>query len=154
MLLNLKYKYGSINPMVDGTKYYEISYLINPTISQDEALVLGDDIKSLLGRHGAVLESWDSPNRRRLAYPIQNHNEAYLGALRFTAPRVASQEISESLDENKNIIRFMHLGWKRTPPRKKHFIAKPVRTEEETQIDQKTLDEKLDEILGQTHESQ
>ena len=153
--MNLKYKCGSIDPMVDGTKYYEISYLINPTLSQDEALVLEDDIKSLVGRHGAVLESWDSPKRRRLSYLIEDHNEAYLGALRFTAPRVASKEISESLDENKNIIRFMHLGWKKTPPRKKHFIAKPVRTEEEVQTDQKALDEKLDEILGPTtHESQ
>jgi ribosomal protein S6 len=139
--------------MKNGTKYYEFSYLLPPTISHEEALSLEESFRSLLGSFEAVLDSWDSPKRRNLAYSIANGREAYLGALRFTATPNAAVELKEKLRENKSLTRFMVLEWKKAlPPRRKPIMPRPadqVTTETPVEpTDEKVIDEKLDEILG------
>jgi ribosomal protein S6 len=135
---------------MEKAKYYEISYLLAPTLREEDAVVHEEEIRSLLSMHEANLESWDSPRRRNLAFPIGDQREAYMGAIRFTAHTSKAPEIRESLAKKKNVLRSILVEWQKTPIRRKPPIErKHEPTAAEMPTDIKALDEKLEEILGQ-----
>ncbi len=134
--------------MTQVTKYYEVSYLVGPSVNDVEVTAIDENLRTLLGSFDAVIDSWDSPKRRRLAYPIDKVTEAFFGALRFTAPREHAGKINETLKKTKNILRFMLLKWHKTPPRRMPRIMTTPAKEEQVPTDEKALDEKLEEIFG------
>ncbi|MEK7576894.1 MAG: 30S ribosomal protein S6 [Patescibacteria group bacterium] len=140
--------------MKNGTKYYEFSYLLAPTLSHEDAQLRDGEFRALLGSLDITVDSWDSPKRRFLAYPISNSKEAYLGALRFTSTTEASTNLREQLSKNQSIVRFMLLEWKKAlPPRRKPLTpraAADASAEPVAPTSEKVIDEKLDEILGVT----
>jgi len=139
--------------MISESHYYEISYLLPPSLSQEEAGAVDNSLRQLITDEKSVLESWDYPKRRMLSYEISNVKEAFMGALRLHATTEQILKIGERLKERKDIMRFSLLRWRKNPLRvpKAHKI---IRKEEQVPIDEKTLDEKLEEILVQKDESQ
>jgi small subunit ribosomal protein S6 len=133
--------------MTTEAKYYEISYLVKPTVSQEEAEGVDTSLRDLLADLGAVLESWDGPKRKRLAYPIEDAQEAFFGALRFNAAKDQISSIEGRLRDRKDLMRFMLLHWKKAPQRTAPRIRRPIEKEEQVPTDEKALDEKLEEIF-------
>ncbi|MEK7151015.1 MAG: 30S ribosomal protein S6 [Patescibacteria group bacterium] len=139
--------------MKNGTKYYEFSYLLPPTLSHEDAQLRETEFRALLGDLDITVDSWDSPKRRNIFYPIADSKEAYLGALRFNTTADAIVTLQEKLRENKSITRFMLLEWKKAlPPRRKPIMPRAAdgSTEPVAPTSEKVIDEKLDEILGVT----
>lgn len=134
--------------MPGETKYYELSYLISPSISQDEATAMEEELRVLLGGYETTIDSWDSPKPRRLAYPIKDETEAYMGALRFTMSPKHSLNLTHALDNKKKLLRTFFVEWKKAPPRRYPKITRPIQKEEQVPTDEKALDEKLNEIFG------
>lgn len=137
--------------MIGETKYYELSYLANPQLAPEDAARIDEELRGMLGAYQATLDSWDSPKRKPLSYAIQRETEAHAGALRFTCAREYATAIESTMKKNKNIMRFMLLEWKKTPPRRVPRIQKTEKPKEEyVPTDEKALDEKLEEIFGET----
>ncbi|MBI2052879.1 MAG: 30S ribosomal protein S6 [Candidatus Ryanbacteria bacterium] len=142
--------------MAQELEYYELTYLLPPSISEEEATSIAENLKSLLGSYSAEIDSWDSPRKRFLAYHIQREKEAYVGALRFTAGPEQAGEIKEKAKMRKPILRTMLMKWQKEIPRQKpvrpSYTPKP---ELEVPTDEQALDRRLEEILGDLpHESQ
>jgi len=137
--------------MNQDTKYYEISYIASPSINTEEsAATLDEGLRTLLASHDGVIDSWDGPRQRRLAYSVCKTGDAFFGALRFTAPREQAEKINESIKKTKNLSRFMLLEWRKAQPRRVVRPAHTITKEEQLPTDEKALDEKLEEIFGET----
>ena len=134
---------------MEKQRYYEISYLLAPSLREEDASACEDEIRSMLSVHEANLESWDSPKRRNLSYPIHDEREAYMGAIRFTVDTAKAPEIRESLAKKKHILRSILVEWQKAPIRRKPLVErKPEPTAEQLPTDEKALEQKLEEILG------
>lgn len=137
--------------MSNGTLYYEISYLISPNLSEDEAVSFEGQLRAILGTYEADVESWDSPRRRQLAYPIEGEREAYLGALRFSMDATCAHKLQEKLKSEKSIMRSFFARWVKPPVRIRppfRAVSPPTPVETQTRTDEKALEDKLEEILG------
>lgn len=125
-------------------------------VESESADATHEKIRNLVSSESAEIDSWDTPKPRRLAYPIRKEGEVYAGALRFTAAPSAIPQIQDKLKHEKEILRFLLLGWKKPEERRPIFKAPPRHEEAKVPTDEKALDEKLEEILGKNieHESQ
>ena len=64
-------------------KYYELSYLIKPDLSEEEAQKIHQEIiSSIQGKDGLLDLSLD-PKKIKLSYPIKKEEEAYLATITF-----------------------------------------------------------------------
>lgn len=149
--------------MLQETKYYELSYLLRPSLAADDVSAAETAIRSLLGSYEATVDTWDTPKRRSLPYPIKKATDAYFGAIRFTTQREYAPSIQEKLREDGNVLRFTLLEWKKQLPRKPMKAKVLTQKEEQVPTDIKALDEKLEALFGenapgsgetQPHESQ
>lgn len=134
--------------MSGETKYYELSYLLSPSLSPDDVLASEEELRVLLGGYNTTIDSWDSPKPRRLAYPIKDETEAYMGALRFMMSPENSVQLKRALDNKKKLLRTFFVEWRKAPPRRYPRMTRPVQKEEQVPTDEKALDEKLNELFG------
>lgn len=134
--------------MSGETKYYELSYLLSPSLSPDDVLAGEEELRVLLGGYNTTIDSWDSPKPRRLAYPIKDETEAYMGALRFTMSPENSVQLKRALDNKKKLLRTFFVEWRKAPPRRYPRMTRPVQKEEQVPTDEKALDKKLNELFG------
>ncbi len=135
--------------MVLDTKYYELAYLLSPTLSAEDAGVAENEIREILGGFNATVDTWDTPKRKNLPYPIRKETEAYFGAIRFTTERKNAPALQEQLREDTKVIRFTLMQWHKPTP---NIPIKPranVQKEEQVPTDIKALDEKLDAMFGE-----
>ena len=128
-------------------KYYELSYILSPSLKEEEVVTIEEELKTLLANAGAQMESWDNPKRQFLAYEINDSKEAVFGAYRFNVAKDKIEALQKSLRGNSKIIRFMLLEWKKFEARVR--LPKPPMRQAEEQVptDEKALDEKLEEIF-------
>lgn len=141
--------------MKNGTKYYEFSYSLPGTLTHDEALAKETELRGILGALEVTLDSWDSPKRQMLAYPIREERESYIGALRFTTTPDVSVRLQEELREQPSLKRFMVLEWKKAVPMRRKPAHQQTSAEASlAPVDEAVIDEKLDEILGIENEPQ
>jgi len=142
--------------MAEAVKSYEITYLIAPTVSEDEARTVADSVRSIIGSYDAEVDSWDTPRRRTLAYLIGNDREVYAGAFRFKSVTEKIPELEKKIKNERHILRTLLIKWKKQPERRAYIKPATIRQEEQVPTDEKALEAKLKEILGEgaPHESQ
>ncbi|OHA08837.1 MAG: 30S ribosomal protein S6 [Candidatus Sungbacteria bacterium RIFCSPLOWO2_01_FULL_59_16] len=150
--------------MAADPKNYEIAYLINPDVAEDEVFgEAGKITASIQDAHGLVGRI-EEPKRRRLAYPVRKHRQAYFGWTIFTIAPERIAEIEKRVRQEPNVVRFLICEEvKRPPPRAreprlprrvpaprfgevKPFAPAPPREEDKAKIEE--LDKQLEEILG------
>lgn len=149
--------------MAKEPQLYEIGLLIKPDLSEQEAAAELGNVRLEIEKHNGILESTTDPKPRKLAYPIKKAAQAYFAALQFSVSPAAITTIEKIVSTNQNILRCLVLTWTRTPAQpmlKKPLRMKktetpvlyspsPAKTEEVgKKVDEKELDKKLDEILG------
>lgn len=125
-------------------KYYQLTYLISPELSEGEIKKIEQDILNLLKKEEGVFDKLDSPLKRSLFYPIKKFKEAFLGSCYFFLEPERLKNFEKKLKEKKEILRYLILSEKlpkKIPTAKK--IVKPKK------VEIKELDKKLEEILGQ-----
>lgn len=152
--------------MDSEVKSYEIAYLINPGIPEDEVFgVAGKITGSIQDAHGLVGRI-EEPKKRHLAYPIQKSPEAYFGWTTFTIAPERTAEIEKRLKAEKDILRYLLVEEVKRPlyefrPRPPHPVRRapaprleavkafvPAAPKEEDQAKIEELDKQLEEILG------
>jgi small subunit ribosomal protein S6 len=83
---------------------YEVLYLINPTLGEDETAALVAKFKELAEGHGTVTEV-DEWGKRKLAYPINDLDEGYYVLMTFSADPAFPAELDRLMRINTGIMR-------------------------------------------------
>ncbi len=138
---------------------YEITYLIDPSLSNKEAESCQEKIKEIIKKSKGEPEKEQFPTKKTLAYPIKKNREAYLACIDFKISEEGVKKVTEKVKEEKAVLRYL-LVKKPINRMKEEGIAgkrrslKPQDKEEEPakkpKIEKKKLsdiDEKIEEIL-------
>lgn len=153
-------------------KSYEISYLVDPNLSQEEAGMVAGKITSAVEQAGGSIQYVDEPKKRRLSYFVQKRAYAYFGYTDFTLSAESLEALRKALAEEKPLLRLLlvealkanknlyektytprHLAGKfdrhsRSGFQKQPVHHKPPQAEPATEADIAAIDKKLDEILN------
>ena len=85
---------------------YEVLYVLNPTLGEEDTAALVARFKELAEGHGAVTEV-DEWGKRRLAYPIQDLMEGYYVLMTFTAAAAVPAELDRIFRITDGVMRSM-----------------------------------------------
>ena len=83
---------------------YEVLYIINPTLGEEDTAALVARFKELAESHGTVTEV-DEWGKRRLAYPINDLEEGYYVLMTFSADPAFPAELDRLMRINVNVMR-------------------------------------------------
>ena len=88
---------------------YELVFLADPRLSDEEAVSLTDDFKALLTEGGAEVAKEESWGKRRLAYQIDKLSEAYYVILTLEADPAANPfpVVEQRLRQHDRILRYL-----------------------------------------------
>ena len=135
--------------MAQETQYYELSYLLKPTLGEEEIKEFKNELKIAIEERNGIVESSDNAQKRKLAYEMNNFHEAHFGVMRFTIFPHTVEGLQELLLSKEHLIRHMVVKWQRhelkKPPAPKPTYTPKKEEKEKTTIE--TIDKKLDEIL-------
>lgn len=90
--------------MAKLTGNYEVLYLINPNLNEEETAALVARFKELAESRGTVSEV-DEWGKRKLAYPINDLDEGYYVLMTFTADPAFPAELDRLMRINTGIMR-------------------------------------------------
>jgi small subunit ribosomal protein S6 len=93
-----------------AVRTYELGFIIDPRISEEEAVSLTDAVKVLLTNGGAVVDKEESWGKRRLAYPINKLNEGRYVFLYLSIEEGGPNPLAEAekrLNQNEKILRYL-----------------------------------------------
>ena len=71
---------------------YEVVFILNPNLSEEDTAALVTKFKSLVEQNGTLAEV-DEWGKRRLAYPINDLTEGYYVIMTFTADAAFPAEL-------------------------------------------------------------
>ena len=83
---------------------YEVLYVIDPTLGEEDTAALVAKFKDLAESRGTVAEV-DEWGKRRLAYPINDLEEGYYVLMTFTADPAFPAELDRQMRINVNVMR-------------------------------------------------
>ena len=85
---------------------YEVLYIINPNLAEDETAALVEKFKAMVEAEGTLTEvnEW---GKRRLAYPINDLNEGHYVLMTFTSAPELPAELDRVLKITEGVIRSM-----------------------------------------------
>ncbi len=138
-------------------KHYELTYLISPDLSQEEANSLSMKINSLIQEKKAILGKTMSVLKKQLAYPIEKKTIAYLSSLNFQMEPKELKELKKQVKSESKILRYLIL-FKEKPQKKatapvkrlKKIIKLKTKPVSKPKVELKEIEKKLEEILGET----
>ena len=128
---------------------YELSFLVNPNVSEGELTEIIKQLKDAIVRSGGRIIKDFFYKRIYLAYPIKKIKQAFLVSVEFKAGRDKIESIKQQVKDIKSIIR--HLVITKYPEKIKPVSVKAKRPKIKTKAKEKIkieeLDKKLEEIL-------
>ena len=90
--------------MAKVSSSYEVLYILNPNLGEEETAALVARFKELAEGHGSVSEV-DEWVKRRLAYPINDLEEGYYVLMTFTADPAFPAELDRLMRINVSVMR-------------------------------------------------
>lgn len=153
-------------------KTYELTYIISPEITSEEAENKAKEFEALIQSKEGVILRQDKPIAKTLSYLIKKQRSGFVGILEFQLEPEKLKEIDENMAKNEKIIRHMIViknPAKAQKPRRtkkapsffgieflfKKDAEQPLPTQEkaeaekiEKKVELKDIEEKLEEILG------
>lgn len=92
--------------MAKVTGNYEVLYIINPTVGEDETAALVAKFKELAESRGTVteVEEW---GKRKLAYPINDETEGYYVVTTFESAPEFPAELDRIYKITDGVLRSM-----------------------------------------------
>lgn len=86
---------------------YECIYVIRPTVEEEGIKAFVERFNNLIAQEGGEVTNVDEWGKRRLAYPIDDHNEGYYVLMNFSAAPEVPQELERIFRITDDIIRFL-----------------------------------------------
>ena len=148
-------------------RIYEVSYLLVPTISEEELPVIYGNLKELVVSLGGDIISDDTPKMISLAYQMQKtlqnvikkFDTAYFGWVKFSMDPEKALELDKKIKLDLNIIRFLFIKTvKENTIAAKRFvhrdsIRRKIPTlkkegEEEIPLNKEEVDKEIDALIA------
>jgi len=86
---------------------YELGFILNPEVSEDEIRSLLDRIEQIVVNYGSQTVKVNQWGRRRLAYPIERHRDGYYIFIDMILTPEAVAEIERTLRVSEIVFRHM-----------------------------------------------
>ena len=90
--------------MAKTTEKYELMYIINPNLSEEETAAVVEKFKALVEQNG-TLEEMEEMGKRKLAYEINYISEGYYVLMKFTSAPEFPAELDRILGITDGILR-------------------------------------------------
>ncbi len=127
-------------------KHYELTYLISPDLSNEEANSLSTEITSNILAKQGILEKNLSLLKKQLSYSIKKKTAAYLACLNFQIKPEGLKELRKQIESNSKILRYLILS-KESPEKTAKTLIKKPRRIIKPKVELKEIEKKLEEIL-------
>lgn len=92
--------------MAKTTEKYELMYIINPNLSEEETAAVVEKFKALVEQNG-TLEGMEEMGKRKLAYEINYISEGYYVLVKFTSGPDFPAELDRVLGITDGILRSL-----------------------------------------------
>ena len=92
--------------MAKTTEKYELMYIINPNLTEEETAAVIEKFKTLVEQNGTVDET-EEMGKRKLAYDINFISEGYYVLMRFTSAPGFPAELDRVLGITDSVIRSL-----------------------------------------------
>lgn len=92
--------------MAKTTEKYELMYIINPNLSEEETAAVVEKFKALVEQNG-TLEEMEEMGKRKLAYEINYISEGYYVLVKFTSGPDFLAELDRVLGITDGILRSL-----------------------------------------------
>ena len=92
--------------MAKTTEKYELMYIINPNLSEEETAAVVEKFKALVEQNG-TLEELEEMGKRKLAYEINYISEGYYVLVKFTSGPDFPAELDRVLGITDGILRSL-----------------------------------------------
>jgi small subunit ribosomal protein S6 len=92
--------------MAKTTEKYEVLYVLNPNLSEDETKAIVEKFKTLIEQNGTV-DEMDEWGKRKLAYEINYLTEGYYVLVKFTSGPELPAELDRILGITDGVIRSL-----------------------------------------------
>lgn len=92
--------------MAKTTEKYELMYIINPNLSEEETAAVVEKFKALVEQNG-TLEEMEEMGKRKLAYEINYIFEGYYVLVKFTSGPDFPAELDRVLGITDGILRSL-----------------------------------------------
>lgn len=122
---------------------YELTYIISPDITSEEAQAKAKEIESSIQNKEGVILAQTNPIARTLAYQIEKRASGFFSVLEFQLEPEKMAELKETIEKDRKIVRHMLLVKRPVKIRKERRTrVKPEAVTSTTpEISQKTGDE-------------
>ena len=92
--------------MAKTTEKYEVLYVLNPNLTEEETQAIVEKSKTLIEQNGTVdeMEEW---GKRKLAYEINYLTEGYYVLVKFTSGPELPAELDRILGITDGVIRSL-----------------------------------------------
>lgn len=92
--------------MAKTTEKYELMYIINPNLSEEETAAVVEKFKALVEQNG-TLEEMEEMGKRKLAYEINYISEGYYVLMKFTSAPEFPAELDRIYKITDGVLRSM-----------------------------------------------
>ena len=92
--------------MAKASEKYEVMYIINPNLSEEETAAVVEKFKALVEANG-TLEELEEMGKRKLAYLINDFSEGYYVLAKFTSAPDFPAELKRVLGITEGILRSL-----------------------------------------------
>ena len=92
---------------METKRQYEVVFIIEPTMEDDEATKLTDTLKQIVTDQGGVVTKTESLGRRPLAYEILHKTEGNFVLLEIEGSGRELAELERRMRVNDQILRYM-----------------------------------------------
>lgn len=92
--------------MAKTSEKYEVMYIINPNLSEEETAAVVEKFKALVEQNG-TLDEMEEMGKRKLAYEINYLSEGYYVLIKFTSGPEFPAELDRILGITDGVIRSL-----------------------------------------------
>ena len=92
--------------MAKTSEKYEVLYVLNPNLTEEETQAIVEKFKTLIEQNGTI-DEMDEWGKRRLAYPINDKPEGYYVLVNFKAEPSLPSELERIFGITEGIMRSM-----------------------------------------------
>ena len=92
--------------MAKTSEKYEVMYIINPNLSEEETAAVVEKFKTLVEQNG-TLDEMEEMGKRKLAYEINYLSEGYYVLVKFTSAPEFPAELDRIMGITDGVIRSL-----------------------------------------------
>ena len=88
-------------------KAYELTYILTPEITSEEAEAFAKEIESFVQSKEGIIVKQSNPVAKTLSYQIKKHASGFIGSIEFQLEPEALLELKQKMDKDGKVNRHM-----------------------------------------------